>query len=182
MMVSCAPMTTIFYRPAAIDGKVVSAHCPPVESFILFETDGIVLGSKASKAEDGLINVIITFEVPKDKVVKLIDGEIFSIKNNQIFSSSKLHGRVWVSAGRTKEFLVTTSMPGKTEKKIFFKQITPYGTTQHAYYFFTGQLPVPNQESFIIKLPNFSVNGVEVKSPKVRFTQDSKQYIGSLNC
>jgi hypothetical protein len=182
VVVSCAPMTTKFYRPAAIDGKVVFAHCPPVESFILFETGGIILGSKASKSTDDLITVMITFEVPDGKKVKLMDHEIYSLIDNQVFARSNLLGAVRVSAGRTSEFIATTPMLGKTEKKLFFKQITLYGTTEHAYYFFSGQLSVPNLESFIIKLPNFSVNGVLVKPPIIRFSQDSMQYIGSLNC
>lgn len=182
MLVSCVPMTTEFYRPAAIDGRVVSAHCPPVESFILFEINGVILGSKASKAKNGLVTVTMTFEIPRGKTVRLRDHEIHSLISNQVFASSKLRGRVWVSAGRTVEFLSTTPMPGKTEKKAFFKQITFYGTTEHAYYFFSGQLSVPDQESFTVKLPNFSVNDVEVRSPEIRFSEDGVRYWGSLNC
>ncbi len=182
VMVSCAPTTTTFYRPAALDGKVVSAHCPPVESFILFETQGVLLGSKASRAGNGLITMTITFEIPKDRTVTLLDQEIFSIQDDHMFASGKLRGHFWVSAGRTKEFSAATPMPGRTEKKLFFKQITLYGTTQHAYYFFTAQLAVPDQESFTIKLPNYSIDGIEVISPKIRFTQDTLEYMGPLNC
>ena len=181
MLSQCAPMTTNFYLPEAVGGKVVEAHCPPVESFILFEKQGVIIGCQASSKTFDKISITVTFEVPEGKVVALKGNKIYSLENDKVFSNATLEGRIWVSMGKTAEFPVDSLMMGKTEWKIL-KQVTLYSTTKHAYYIFSATLTVPDPDYFVLRMPDIQVNEIHVVLPKVKFVRSSKTYLGPLNC
>lgn len=181
LLSACAPMTVEFYRPHALDGKVVNAYCPPVESFILIENNGVITSTKASLSAENQVSVIIGFEVPEGRVVILENENVASMIEDRIFASSVLSGRVWISRGHTGEFQTDSPMIGKTEKRFLWPG-TLYGQTDHAYFWFSTLLSVPDTATFVLRLPNISVNDIKVQLPLVRFTRDKKSYIGSLNC
>lgn len=174
LVVSCIPGTSLVYQPEAPGGRVVSAHCPPDESFLLFEESEVVVGVRAKTPWDNKIIVNITFEVPEGKTVILENQHIEVLEGEQIFAKSNLR-RI------SDEFSTGAPMPGKTEWKLF-KQITMYGTTKHAYYTFIATIPVIGEEYFNIKLPCFLVNNVRWNLPLIKFTLIEKFSLHPLNC
>ena len=178
----CAPISTELYRPEATGGRVVKAHCPPVNSFILFERSDVIIGIRASQTSEDQASVTVTFEVPKDQTVELKGQLAAVLLDGREFSRSTLTGRKWIALGRTAEIPENAPMIGKTEKKLFFKQTTLYGTTDHAYFFFTTTLAIKNPSIFEVRLPAILINGVEVNLPNIVFKKRTASYIGSLNC
>ena len=76
-LISCAPAVTVqYYRPSSIEGVVVNAHCPPVDSFVLFEEHDIIIGAQVVFSEKGKVSTTITFEVPKNKTVRLLNKDV----------------------------------------------------------------------------------------------------------
>ena len=174
LIVSCIPGKSLVYQPEAPGGRVVSAHCPPDESFLLFEANEVVVGVRAKTPWDNKIIVNITFEVPEGKTVILEDQQIEVLEGEQIFAKVDVQ-RI------SDDFQTGAPMPGKTEWKLF-KQITMYGTTKHAYYTFNATIPVLGKEYFYIKLPCFLVNNVRWNLPLIKFTLIEKFSLHPLNC
>lgn len=183
-MVSCAPAVTIpYYRPVAAGGTVVNAHCPPVDSFVLFEEHDIIVGAHAAFSEEGRLSATITFEVPKGKTVRLLDQDLWVNIPSRGSSKVKLSGYIWTGAGRTSDFSPATPLIGETGKKLFLKQVTLYGTTNHAYYMFYATLDVSEPEPIMLKIPKFSVGDIVVELPEVKFEWSSKFFsVYPFNC
>lgn len=182
LMITCAPMTTSFYRPDAQDGRVVRGQCPPVHSFILFERNNVIVAAKASYPSEDQIIVTVTFEVPENNVVHLIDKTVEVSTPSQGTFKGVLSGYIWTSPGRTSDFQSEMPLTGKTKKNLFLDQVTFYGVTEHAYYAFNASLSMPFTEMFLLRLPRFLVNNIEVELPLINFRHTSESYIGSLNC
>lgn len=181
-MTACAPMTTTFYRPTAPVGKVVHAFCPPVESVITIESNGVIMSTRASYFSANWIGVTVGFEVPEGRTVILENQKIASVQGDKIYDSQDLLGRIWVSRGHTGIFKTTSPMVGKGGKKIFWPRAPYSGSTDNSYYWFSAKISVPQTEAFVIKLPDFLVNDLKVEPPLISFTIDESTYIGSLNC
>lgn len=193
LMAACAPMTTTFYRPTAPEGKIAQAFCPPVESIIIIEINGVIISTRASYSSvnwigeraypsTNKIEVTIGFEVPEGRTVALENQKIASMLDDKIIDSQDLLGRTWVSRGHTEIFETTSPMIGKVEKRIFWPHAPYSGSTDNSYYWFSAKIFVPQTETFIIKLPDFLVNDLKVEPPLISFTIDESTYIGSLNC
>ena len=183
-LVSCAPAVTVeYYRPIVVRGEVVNAHCPPVYSFVLFEENDIIIGAHVAFSEKGQLSSTITFEVPKDKIVRLLDHDIWFDTPSHGLSKVKLSGYIWTGPGRTSNFSPETPLRGETKKKLFFKQITSYGTTQNAYFVFYASIDMFKPEQVTIKIPRFSVDNVVVELPEIKFKLSSKYFpIYPANC
>lgn len=179
---ACAPFVTIdYFRPAAPEGEIARAHCPPVNSFILFKTEGVVVGAGHLRQSEGRISVLLTFEIPEGKSVALPQRTVeLSTPSGDVHTGS-LSGQLW-APGPAVDHPPGLPMTGKTTKR-FLDQVTVYGTTEHAYYYFKATFPVQKEDSFQLKLPPFTVDGVEVELPAIRFVRDSEFFwILSLNC
>ena len=181
---SCAPAVTIqYYRPIAPEGEVVNAHCPPVDSFVLFEEHDIIVGVHAAFAAEGKLSTTVTFEVPKDKSVRLLDPNISITTPSQGLSKVRLSGYTWTGPGRTSDFSPETPLVGETKKNFLFKQVTLYGTTNHAYYVFYTSIDVLKPEQVIIQIPDFLVDDSIVELPKIKFEWSSKFFkVYPANC
>jgi hypothetical protein len=180
---SCFPMTETFYRPSASEGSVVKQYCPPVESVLLIERRGVIISISASASftKTDQVNVIIGFEVPEGMIVTLTDQKIASLAGDQVFASSDLTGRVWVSRGHTGEFLPDSPMIGKKQKRFLWPG-TYYRKTDHAYYWFSASLTVPDPDIFLIELPTISINEIPMQLPLIKFRRDKQTIIATLNC
>jgi len=183
-LISCAPAVTVqYYRPSSIEGVVVNAHCPPVDSFVLFEEHDIIIGAQVVFSEKGKVSTTITFEVPKDKTVRLLNKDVRINMPSQGLSKVRLSGYTWTGPGRTSDFSPETPLVGATKKNFLFKQVTLYGTTNHAYYVFHASIDVLKPEQVIIKIPKFSVDGSEVELPEIKFDWSSKFFnVYPANC
>ena len=184
LTVACYPGTISYLHPSALEGKLVSAHCPPAKSVLLFEKQGVVVGVRAtaSFSREDQVDVAITFEVPEDKTVQLIDNHIEAYVGSQKISEAKLSVLVWKSRFKTADFSPDSPLIGKTERSLFFEQVTMYGTTEHAYYIFKTSLTVPESETFMLKMPGFLVDNVKVELPIVKFMKTEEFAIQPLNC
>jgi hypothetical protein len=184
LLISCAPAVTVqYYRPITTEGAVVNAHCPPVDSFVLFEEHNIIVGAQVVFSDKGKLSSTITFEVPKDKTVQLLDQNVLINTPSQGLSKIRLSGYTWVGPGRTSEFFPENPLVGKTKKKLLLKQVTLYGTTNHAYYVFYASVDVLKPEQVSIKIPKFSVNDFEVELPEIKFDWSSKYFpVYPANC
>ena len=178
----CYPTTVELFRPEATGGRVVGAHCPPLKSFILFERNDVIVGVRALESPIGQVSITVTFEVPQNTTVALKEQTIAVILDGKDFSTNALTGRHWISAAHTAKLPENSPMVGKTKKSWFFDQITLYGTTEHAYFFFKATLDIKDPDVFEIRLPTLQINGVEVKIPVIKFKRDSKFYIAPFNC
>lgn len=178
----CAPFVTIdYYRPEAPEGEVVRAHCPPVNSFILFKNQGVLVGVGHLRQSENRLSIVLTFEIPEGKSVTLPRRTAeLSTPSGHVHTGS-LTGHLW-APGPVVDLPPDWPMTGRTTRK-FLDQVTAYGTTEHAYYFFRVTFPAQKEVSFELKLPPFAVDGVEVVLPAVRFVRDSEFFwILSLNC
>lgn len=177
----CAPMTETYYRPDATFGKVVKAWCPPVRSFILIEAHDIIVGFKVSSPLKDRMQVTITFEIPKNHSVQLIDRfvEIQGLTGDS--SKGELSGHTWVAAGRTVEIPLDMPMQGHTKKRMF-DQTTLYGKTEHAYFILRAEMPIAHSEKISLKPPVFVVDGIQVDLPIIIFVRTEETVIRSLNC
>lgn len=184
LIVSCAPAVTVqYYRPISSEGEVVNAHCPPVDSFILFEKHDIIVGVHAAYNEAGKVTATMTFEVPQDKTAKLFDQHIEIHIPSQGSSKVRLSGYTWIGPGRTSDFSPETPLIGKTKKSFLLKQVTLYGTTNHAYYVFSASIDILKPEQITIIAPRFSVDGFNVELPKIKFEWSNKYFpVYPANC
>ena len=98
----------------------MSAHCPPVESYILINTNGVIVSTRALLASENQVTVTIGFEVPEGSVVILEKQNIVSMVGENKFSSGNLSGRVWVSRSHIGEFQTDSPMVGKKEERFLW--------------------------------------------------------------
>lgn len=180
-LTACAPITTTFYRPDSDTGKVVKAWCPPVHSFLLIETHDVIVGFKVSSIDKGRMLATITFEIPENHHVKMIDHFVEINGLNQISSKGELSAHTWVAAGRTEKIAIDRPMQGYTKKRII-GQTTLYGKTEHAYFFLHAEIDAAPSERISLKPPSFEVDGVRIELPVIEFTKTEETFAGSLNC
>ena len=181
LLSACAPMTVTYYQPDAASGRVVKAWCPPVRSYVLLDVRDVTVGFNVSSPRKDRVQVTITFEVPAKHTVQMIDRFVEIRSPSGVTAKSELFGRQWVSAGRTGEIPLDRPMEGGTTKKVF-DQTTPYGKTEHAYFFLRADIDVAPAGSFLLKPPRFFVDGKEVDFPAITFIKTEETYLGSLNC
>lgn len=181
LLTACAPMTVNYYRPDAASGKVVRAWCPPVHSVILIETHDVIVGFEISSPQKDRVLASITFEIPENHKVQLVDRFVEIHSSTGVSSKGEISGRMWVAAGRTAEIQLDMPMQGNTKKRLF-DQITRYGKTEHAYYFLIADMAAVQSDRFSLKPPRFFVNGIQVDLPVITFVRTKETHIGSLNC
>lgn len=181
LMTACAPITETYFRPDAASGKIVKAWCPPVQSFILFETHNLTVGFNISSPQKDRALVTITFEIPEKYNVQMIDRFVEIHGASGINLKGELLGHTWVAAGRTAEISLDMPMQGDTKKRMF-DQTTLYGKTEHAYFFLRAEMAVVHAEKFFLKPPMFLVNGVNVDLPMITFIKTKETFVGPLNC
>lgn len=96
---ACAPLPISVYRPSASEGEVLDAHCPrEPRAVIRFERSGVLVSIWASSYAiyplRDKVRVLILFEVPPGKVVRLAHGVVeISVPSGSI-SKADLSGPV----------------------------------------------------------------------------------------
>jgi len=169
-----------FYRPAAPGGTVVRAMQPRTTSVILFERQDVIVGVNTTYDYKNQLYVSISFEIPNDKVVQLLENTVEVSVASKEMRKSKLSGRIWTGAGRTKDFPLKTPMVGR-DKGWSLGTAKGYGNTKYAAFFFNALLfTAPEAETFEIKIPRFLVNNIESVLPIIEFTLDSENLWTSL--
>jgi hypothetical protein len=181
-LAGCAPfVTTPYYRPQAVEGRTTEATCPGVSSIWLFERDGVVVGSRATKHNDGL-SIHMTFEVSEGNSAKLLSQSVEVVTPDGMVRKGLLSGSVMVSHGRTREIEAGELLKGAS-RSLFGAGYAPYYRIRNELYWFTASVDVANPEEFVVRLPPFIVNGVEQSVPEIVFRSDSEfHWIESLNC
>jgi len=181
LMTACVlKMPYSYYHPEALGGKVVRAMEPRTNSVILFERQGSIIGINTCINGKHQLDVSISFEIPDDKVVQLLEQHIEVSVPSKSISKRKLSGRIWTGLGRTEGFPLDAPMIGMNSGWRF-GTAKGYGETKYAAYFFKALLfPSQEEKTFEIKIPRFLVNNTEVELPKIRFTLDSEDIWTSL--
>ncbi len=182
---ACVPfVTTTYYRPEAPEGRIARAHCPSLPAFVLFDQDGIVVGARVSWWEEQMA-ITMTFEVSEGRTVNLLGGQVRIHSPGGVAASGELTGHMWVGLGATADFPPDFPLVGKTRRWRIgpFKQTTHYGTTKHAYFWFSAKVGIPESDRFTVALPAFTINGVESKLPEIEFRLSTQfHWIYPVNC
>lgn len=181
LMTACLlKIPTSYYRPEALGGKVVRTMEPRTNSAILFERQGSIIGINTSPNDKGQLYVSISFEIPDDKVVQLLEQHVVVSVPSKGIWKSKLSGLIWTGLGRTEGFPLDAPMIGMNSGWRF-GTATGYGNTKYAAYFFKALLfPSQEEKTFEIKMPKFLMNNTEVELPQIRFILDSEDLWTSL--
>ena len=182
LLVSCLyfPLITDCYRPKAPFGKLVKSE---VQAFLITEVDDVVIGFEAFLLKDK-VNISITFEIPENHSVKLIDDSVEIKELSGAVLNLKLSGKNQISSASLTSIPYSVSVPldtpmqGYTGSSTIF---TSYGKTKHAFYFFKADMPSINIDKFILKPPRLYINGVQVDLPDITFTKKKRLFILPLN-
>jgi hypothetical protein len=162
-------VSTPYYLPAATGGTIVRAMQPRTNSVILFKRQGVIIGVNTTDYGDRF-NASISFEVPEGKIVQLLEHHIEVSGPSKESWKSNLSGHIWTGPGRIGDFPVNTPMIGKNEAWRF-GTAKGYGNTGHAAFFFKAFLfATPGPKTFVIKMPKFRVNNMDVELPLIEFT------------
>jgi hypothetical protein len=173
-------ITTPYYLPAAPGGTVVRTMQPRTNSAILFERQGVIIGVNTTTDDKDQLYVSISFEIPDDELVQLLERHIeVSIPSKDVWES-ELSGWVWTGPGRTKDFPLDAHMIGKNSASRF-GTANGYGNTTYAAYFFKALLfAARSEKTFKIVMPKLLVNNIEAELPKIEFTLESEDLWTSL--
>ncbi len=172
-------ITTEYYRPSAPEGEVVRALEPRTNSVILFERQDTIIGINTWVDTNDLY-ATISFEVPDDTQVKLLDNHLIISLDSRASWERKLSGRVWSGPGRMKEFPIDNVMIGKSSVWRFGTG-KGLGQTSNAAYFFKALLfKKAENNSFKIRMPRFLVNNSEMRLPTIEFYLESEDLWTSL--
>jgi hypothetical protein len=141
----------------------------------------VIVGFKVSSPLKDRMLVTITFEIPENHNVQLMDRfvEIHGLTGDS--STGKLSGHTWVAAGRTAEVPLDMPMQGYTKKRVF-DQTTLYGKTEHAYFILRAEMIAAQSEKFSLKPPVFFVDDIQVDLPVIIFVRTKETFVGALNC
>ncbi len=169
-------VTTDFYFPSAQDGRLQKAHCPPVNSFILFDRKGAIIGVQNSKGASGNLNIILTLEIPQGVTIQLVSPEIL-VRDPM---DDKASGVV-TSLSFNEDLSWDSKLTGSTKKR-FWEQITYYGTTEFAYYVLRAEVDLPESLSHQVTLPPLLVNGELIRLPEITFSRKSESWLSGGNC
>jgi hypothetical protein len=166
-------VSTRYYLPAAQGGTIVRAMQPRTNSVILFERHSVIVGVNTTDYGDQF-NASISFEVPEGNIVQLLEHHIeVSVPSKESWKSN-LSGHIWTGPGRTGDFPVDAPMIGKN-KGWRLGTAKGYGNTKNAAFFFKALLfATPGPKTFVIKMPKFRVNNMEVELPLIEFTFGSE--------
>lgn len=183
--VACAPVIISVYRPSASEGEVLNAHCPhEPRAVIRFERSGVLVSvwtsSYAFYPPRDEIRVLIVFEVPQGKVVRLSNGVVeISVPSDSI-SKADLSGPVRPGAP-----MVGDTTPPQSPRTWRLPYDPPQqwrALTHNASFGFTAFLPRPTSQTSVLKLPKFLVNDVEAELPLITLTRQTDWYIAGMNC
>jgi hypothetical protein len=170
---SCAVKYPVdYYHPEATGGKVVRTGQSRTQSAILFEQEGVIIGFHTSYYDEK-IHARISFEVPDDKVVQLVDQNV-EVKVNAATYRIVLSGSVWPEGWFSQpiDFPIFSPMIGKKAK---YGSVRGFGDTRNANFFVDGSIVTkPQPEAFQVKLPRFRINNVEVNLPVIRLKRASE--------
>jgi hypothetical protein len=151
---------------------------------LLFDQDGVVVGARVSWWEEQL-SISMTFEVPEGRTVNLLSGLVEVQGPEGVVASGDLTGYLKVGMGATTDFPPDLPLVGKTQRWRVrpFKQVTHYGTTNRAFFWFSTTIGIPESNRFAVALPAFKINGVELELPEIEFRLDTEfHWVYPLNC
>ncbi len=161
---------TQYYSPSALEGEIVRALQPRTNSAILFNRQNTIIGLNTSTDNNNDLYATISFEIPDDTQVKLLDHHLTITPYSKESWSSPLSGKVWTGPGRTKEFPPEGIMTGGSSAWRF-GTAKGFGQTQNSAYFFEAFLfKMAQENSFQITMPRFMLNNTELSLPSVVFT------------
>jgi len=181
LMTGClVNIPTTFYRPAAPEGTVVRGMQPRTNSVILFERQDVIVGVNTTYDNKNQLYVSISFEIPNDKVVQLMEHTVEVSVASKEMRKRELSGKIWTGTGRTKDFPLNAPMVGRDDGWSF-GTAKGYGNTKYAAFFFKALLfAAPEAKTFKIKMPRFLVNNIASELPIIEFTLDSEDLWTSL--
>lgn len=162
------PGTFSYYHPESPGGTVIRASEPPTNSVLLFHIQEVIIGVNTQPVSDG-VKLSISFEVPSGSTARLNEHHVELVLDSKE-SVAELSGSIWVGPGRTGLFRTESIMNGE-DKGAKFGEGRGFANTKYAAFFFHALLfNEPWPDVFNLRLPTFTVNGVETNLPLVRFT------------
>ncbi|MGH3056153.1 MAG: hypothetical protein ACRDL7_14360, partial [Gaiellaceae bacterium] len=121
----CAvPMTAM--QPHAEGGRLKNRTCPPVPEFLLFRQDDVVAAVSTREAGPGRRDVLLSFEVPEGRTVRLVERDIEVITRTGERARSPLAGRFYGPNNQSGEIDPDSLMRGRT-KRLRRGTFTGYG-------------------------------------------------------
>lgn len=188
-----APAT--FYRPDAVSGQVVRAHCPPHESGLLVEQQGVVIGFHLTRVGEASLKVSVAFEIPEGHEVVVLDPGVEILDRDGGRVRGRLTGRPsgssapWASSPNRGAVLLKDPLQGRTRTGLFARHTTFYGNTRHAYYHLAVTLRLstttfasPSADELVLHGPRVEIDGTPIEWPPLRFRRVTEWDWQTLNC